>query len=47
MLEGKSFTIEVQVFDAPLDYNLSLGYCWIDSMREVLSTLFRVVHFPH
>jgi hypothetical protein len=47
MLEGKSITIEVEVFDAPLDYNLLLGYSWIDSMREVVSTLFHFVRFPH
>jgi hypothetical protein len=47
MLEGKKVNIEVEVFDAPLDYNLLLGRSWIDSMRAVVSTLFRVVHFPH
>jgi hypothetical protein len=46
-LEGKSVNVEVEVFDAPLDYNLLLGHSWIDSMRAVVSTLFRVVHFPH
>jgi hypothetical protein len=47
MLEGKSVNVEVEVFDAPLDYNLLLGRSWIDSMRAVVSTLFRVVCFPH
>jgi hypothetical protein len=46
-LEGKSVNVEVEVFDAPLDYNLLLGHSWIDSMRVVVSTLFCVVHFPH
>jgi hypothetical protein len=46
-LEGKTVQVEVEVFDAPLDYNLLLGRSWIDSMRAVVSTLFRVVHFPH
>jgi hypothetical protein len=46
-LEGKSVNVEVEVFDAPLDYNLLLGRSWIDSMRAVVSTLFRVVRFPH
>jgi hypothetical protein len=46
-LEGKTVQVEVEVFDAPLDYNLLLGRSWIDSMRPVVSTLFRVVHFPH
>jgi hypothetical protein len=26
MLEGKTINIEVEVFDAPLDYNLLLGH---------------------
>jgi hypothetical protein len=47
MLEGKTFQVEVEVFDAPLDYNLLLGCSWIDSMHIVVSTLFHVVHFPH
>jgi hypothetical protein len=46
-LEGKTVQVEVEVFDAPLDYNLLLGRSWIDSMRIVVSTLFRVVRFPH
>jgi hypothetical protein len=46
-LEGKMVQVEVEVFDAPLDYNLLLGRSWIDSMRAVVSTLFRVVRFPH
>jgi hypothetical protein len=46
-LEGKTVQVEVEVFDAPLDYNLLLGRSWIDSMRAVVSTLFHVVHFPH
>jgi hypothetical protein len=47
MLEGKMVQVEVEVFDAPLDYNLLLGRSWIDSMRTVVSTLFHVVRFPH
>jgi hypothetical protein len=46
-LEGKTINVEVEVFDAPLDYNLLLGHSWIDSMRAVVSTLFCVVRFPH
>jgi hypothetical protein len=46
-LEGKTVQVEVEVFDAPLDYNLLLGRSWIDSMRAVVSTLFHVVRFPH
>jgi hypothetical protein len=46
-LEGKVVTVEVEVFDAPLNYNLILGHNWIDSMRAVVSTLFHVIFFPH
>jgi hypothetical protein len=46
-LEGKMVNVEVEVFDAPLDYNLLLGHSWIDSMRALVSTLFCVVRFPH
>jgi hypothetical protein len=46
-LEGKSVNVMVEVFDAPLDYNLLLGHSWIDSMHAVVSTLFQVLHFPH
>jgi hypothetical protein len=46
-LEGKSIIIEVEVFYAPLDYNLLLGCSWIDAMRAVVSTLFCRIHFLH
>jgi hypothetical protein len=46
-LEGKSVNVEVEVFDAPLNYNLLIGRSWIDAMHAVVSTLFCVLHFPH
>jgi hypothetical protein len=46
-LEGKLVNVEVEVFDAPFDYNLLLGRSWIDFMRAVVSTIFRVLCFPH
>jgi hypothetical protein len=46
-LEGKTVNVEVEVFDAPLDYNLLLGHSWIDSMCAILSTLFCVIRFAH
>jgi hypothetical protein len=45
-LEDKAVTVEVEVFDAPLDYKILLGRSWIDSMGAVVSTIFRVIHFP-
>jgi hypothetical protein len=47
MLEGKTVQAEVEVFDAPLDYNLLLGRSWIDFMCDVVSTLFLVVRFHY
>jgi hypothetical protein len=46
-LEGKTIIVEVEVVDAPLDYNLLLGRSWIYSMYVVVSTLFCVLCFPH
>jgi hypothetical protein len=46
-LEGKSVNVEVEVLDAPLEYNLLLGCSWIYSMRAVVSTLFCMLRFPH
>jgi hypothetical protein len=46
-LEGKSVNVEVEVFDAPFDYNILLGHRWIDVMHAIMSTLFHVLHFPH
>ena len=42
---GKTVTIEVEVVDAHLDYNLLLGRNWMYSMQSIASSLFRVVHF--
>jgi hypothetical protein len=39
-LEGKMNQVEVEFFDAPLDYNLLLGRSWIDSMIAVVSIIF-------
>ena len=46
-LGGKTLAIEVEVVDAPLDYNLLLGRNWMYSMQVVAYSLFRVVSFPH
>jgi hypothetical protein len=46
-LEGKSINVEVEVFDAPLDYKILLGRSWIDNMCAVVSILFPVLRFSH
>ena len=46
-LGGKSISIQVEVVDAPLDYNLLLGRNWFYNMTIVASTVFWSVQFPH
>lgn len=44
---GKVVNIKVEVVDANLDYNLLLGRNWVYEMEAIVSTLFRVICFPH
>jgi hypothetical protein len=46
-LGGKTITVEVEVVDAPLDYNLLLGRSWFYAMTVVASLVFRCAQFPH
>jgi len=46
-LGGKTISIDVEVVDDPLDYNLLLGRSWFYSMIVVASSVFRCVQFPH
>ena len=46
-LAGKAVSIEVEVIDVPLDYNLLLGRSWTYAMSAIASAIFRVVVFPH
>jgi hypothetical protein len=46
-LGGKSICVEVEVVDAPLDYNMLLGRSWTYSMMVVISTVFQIICFPH
>ena len=42
-LGGKTIVIEVEVVDAPLDYNLLLGRNWMYHMQAIESSLFQMV----
>ena len=42
-LGGKTVSIQVEVVDAPLDYNLLLGRNWFYAMTAIASTVFRTV----
>ena len=46
-LAGKEVSVEVEVIDAPLDYNFLLGRSWTYAMSTIVSVVFRVVVFPH
>jgi hypothetical protein len=46
-LGGKTMCIEVEVVNAPLDYNLLLERSWTYDMHAVVATVFRVLLFPH
>jgi hypothetical protein len=46
-LGGKTMCVEVEVVDAPLNYNLLLGRSWTYAMQFVVATVFQVLLFPH
>jgi hypothetical protein len=46
-LGGKNFSITMEVVDTPLEYNLLLGHNWFYVMTIVVSSMFRVLCFPH
>jgi hypothetical protein len=39
--------VEVEVVDAPLDYNLLLGHNWTYAMVSIISSVFHTLCFPH
>jgi hypothetical protein len=46
-LGGKTVTVDVELVDAPLDYNLLLGRIWFYAMNVIASSVFQCVQFPH
>jgi hypothetical protein len=46
-LGGKTVFIDVMVIQDPLDFSLLLGQDYIYAMKDVVSTLFRLISFPH
>ena len=45
-LGGKTVTVEIEVVDGPLYYNILLGRPWVYVMAIVVSTYFRNIAFP-
>ena len=46
-LGEKTISIDVEVVDAPLDYNLLLGRSWFHAMIAVTSSVFCTIQSPH
>jgi hypothetical protein len=46
-LGGKTVFIDVMVVQDPLDFSLLLGRDYVYAMKVIVSTLFRVISFPH
>jgi hypothetical protein len=46
-LGGKTIFIDVMVVQDPLDFSLLLGRDYVYAMKAIVSTLFRVISFPH
>ena len=45
--QEKTVCIDVMVVQGPLYFNLLLGCDYVYTMKAVVSTLFRFIHFPH
>jgi hypothetical protein len=46
-LKGKTILIDIEVIDAPLDYNILFGCSYMYAMKAVASSVFRKIMFPH
>jgi hypothetical protein len=46
-LGGKTIYIDVMVVHDPLDFTFLLGRDYVYAMKAIMSTLFRVISFPH
>jgi hypothetical protein len=46
-LGGKTVFIDIMVVQDPLDFSLLLGRDYVYAMKAIVSTLFRVLSFPH
>jgi hypothetical protein len=46
-LGGKTILIEIEVIDAPLDYNILFGRRYMYAMKAISSSVFSTMMFPH
>jgi hypothetical protein len=46
-LKGKIVSVDIEVVNVPLDYNLLLGCSWFYAMTSITSSVFCILRFPH
>jgi hypothetical protein len=46
-LRGKTILIDIELIDAPLDYNILFDRSYMYAMKAVASSVFRTMMFPH
>jgi hypothetical protein len=46
-LEGNTILIDIEVINAPLNYNILFGRSYMYAMKTVASSIFRMMMFPH
>lgn len=46
-LGGETISINVEVVNSPINYNLFLGRSWFYMMTVVASSVFRTLQYPH
>jgi hypothetical protein len=46
-IQGKTVSIDIEVDDAHLDYNLLFGDSWFCTMTSITSLFFSLLQFPH
>jgi hypothetical protein len=45
--KGKTVSVDIEMVDVPLDYNLLLGRSWFYVMTIITSSVFHIFLFPH
>jgi hypothetical protein len=45
-LEGKTILVDIEVINAPLDYNILFGRSYMYTLKVVASSVFQMMMFP-
>jgi hypothetical protein len=46
-LRGKTILIDIEVIDAPLDYNILFDFSYMYTLKAIASSVFQMMMFPH